>query len=166
MAARVDVTSNIREVLKEVREMRERAADLEPALRPTVARLRAMIDATFVQSAAPDGKAWKALKPATVKQKKRSGYSNKPLVRRGARGLQGQTVVRADKDAIALGFGPLVPYGMYHQFGTKRTPKRPPLPIAGTPAAPTLMGGKRVAEIMKKASDDIARYLFGKRGER
>lgn len=159
MQAKVDM-SQLTDHLREVEASIDRLGDLTPALDGTVAKFRAMVDAAFRSSTAPDGKPWKALSPKYLERKLQQGYSSKPLIRRGARGLQGQVTIQAVKDGIEFGIGPLVPYGVFHQFGGNKIPQRSFLPFEGTPDAPRIMRAPKVRVILEDLLERVTRWVF------
>lgn len=68
---------------------------------------------------------WAALAPSTLRQKARQGYPSTPLVRTGyyrrvSESLRG---LRVRRNVLELDSP--VPYAIYHEFGTRRIPRRP-----------------------------------------
>lgn len=145
---------------KALDEVRRRLANLEPGLRVPAEIIKREIDQAFLGSRAPDGVAWAPLAPATLARKRAQGFSIKPLIRRGARGLRGQIVSRATQRGIRVGIGPLTPYGVFHQYGTVRIPARPFLPVRGTPSAPVLMTAGPMARALTEIRKAIVKYLL------
>jgi phage gpG-like protein len=67
---------------------------------------------------------WAPLKPSTLKEKKRKGYSSTPLIRTG----HYRQSFRSFYDNDGAGVGSEVPYSKYHETGTQHLPARPALP--------------------------------------
>ena len=86
---------------------------------------------------------WPPLKPRTIAEKKRLGYPSTPLVRTGALRKQ----IRHPKVTYKNGNIDVTiaqpEYWQYHQTGTARMPKRPPIMITDRQA-------KRIGEQLAK----------------
>ena len=67
---------------------------------------------------------WLPLKPSTLKEKKRLGYSALPLIRTGHL----RQSFRPFYDNDQAGTGSEVPYSKYHETGTQHLPQRAMLP--------------------------------------
>lgn len=70
--------------------------------------------------------AWQPLKPSTLKEKRRKGYSSTPLIRTG----HYRQSFRQFYDNDQAGVGSEVPYSKYHETGTRFLPQRAALPPA------------------------------------
>lgn len=78
---------------------------------------------------------WAPLKQATIDEKVRNGLD--PRILRATERLRMSLIDKFDADHIeeplsptSLRFGSRVPYGIFHQTGTSRMPKRPPLELS------------------------------------
>jgi phage gpG-like protein len=67
---------------------------------------------------------WAPLKPSTLKEKQRKGYSSTPLTRTG----HYRQSFRSFYDNDQAGVGSEVPYSKYHETGTRFLPQRAALP--------------------------------------
>lgn len=76
---------------------------------------------------------WAALADSTVAEKARKGQS--PQILRATGALMDSLIDKFDPNHIerlspnTLTFGSMIPYGGYHQTGTSRMPKRPPVAL-------------------------------------
>lgn len=147
-------------VAKDIKAAREGLRNLNPVLRVMAERFKSLVDASFLESRSPAGTAWKPLAASTLKQKRRNRHSPKPLIRSGARGLQGQVSVEAVGNAVHFRVPGLVGYGRYHQTGGGFLPRRAFLPFDGVPGAATLAGGQRVNAIVADFGKALKRHLF------
>ena len=108
------------------------------------------IDRNFASSGRP--KHWKPLARVTLMQKLKAGYSLMPLIRSGARGLQGSISSRTRNNKLAIGTS--IAYGRIHQFGGFAGRNR----RVFIPARPYLVFQE---EDLKRIEILIARYLAG-----
>ena len=130
-------------VLQRIEQLRARASDLRPVMEDIGAVMERNVQARFDLKEDPGGRRWAPLAAATRASYDRAdrstGRGGKPEVRhRGTllerTGLMRQSLsTRASSDEVEIGFGrePAV----YHEFGTKRMPRRGLLtadPNAGT----------------------------------
>jgi len=147
--------------------------DLRPVLKVTAEQLKSLTDESFATSTSPDGTPFAPLAESTLKQKLKKGYSAKPLIRRGARGLKGATHATAKKDRILVGVAPTAPHGAYHQQGKgvssgaygvgiagrgHNLPRRAFLPFTRSGA---LMPGPKIKAITDDMERRLRLYLFG-----
>lgn len=73
---------------------------------------------------------WPPLAPSTLADKARHGYPEDPLVRTGdLKESLTNPAVAAHRTHKQLTWGTDIPYAPYHQTGTPRMPKRPPLDL-------------------------------------
>lgn len=72
----------------------------------------------------PYGDKWSPLSPATIAEKQRKGYPSKILTRRGKLSVSFKVLVRGNTVRIAS----TSPESQYHQYGTRKMPKRQILP--------------------------------------
>ncbi len=96
----------------------ERSSDLSPALKQGRLVMLASVNKNFAQSGRP---AWAPLRPATLKQKKRLGYSSAPLIRNGQ--LKRSIAGKVTRNSLRIGTA--VPYAKFHQLGTSKMKARP-----------------------------------------
>lgn len=93
-----------------------------------VPALFARFDEIFEKEGAVGGAPrWKPLRPATLAEKRRRGYRLEILQRKGRlrRAYTGRSSdTRIDITANTLRFQNRVPYGIYHERGGRRLPKR------------------------------------------
>jgi len=97
----------------------------------------------FKQGTDPYGKAWKPLRPSTLK----SGRHPPPLTDSGR--LRDGTLAQPMRGAgvqIVVG----APYGVFHQYGTRRMARRPILPTGAMPKAWSAIIRASVSRILKK----------------
>lgn len=80
----------------------------------------------FQQGGGLQTPAWVPLKPSTLKEKQRKGYSSTPLIRTG----HYRQSFRQFYDNSQAGVGSEVPYSKYHETGTRFLPQRAALPPA------------------------------------
>lgn len=150
---------------KRIEGAQQRMKDLSPALKVPAERFRALVDQSFRKSTGPDGKAWPKLDDRYAKRKAKQGYSSKPLIRRGARGMQGLIGIEATPTGVKLATSPLTPYAPVHQFGGGDVPRRPFLPVSGTPRRPRIMDSPAVRKILDEMRARIEHYIVtGKSG--
>lgn len=64
---------------------------------------------------------WLGLKPATLEQKRKLGYSDKPLIRRGG-GQSLYSSITVQSDASSATVGTNIKYAAIHQFGGQTRP--------------------------------------------
>jgi phage gpG-like protein len=100
----------------------------------------------FQQAGGLQTPSWQPLKPSTMKQKARLGYSGTPLIRTG----HYRQSFRPFSDNNQAGVGSEVPYSVYHEQGTATIPQRAALP----PASVALDYAIRIYE---RWADSIAR---------
>ena len=120
----IQIEFNDAEVQRGLKRLIAAGADLSPAMRVIATHLADRAEDAFAQQASPGGQTWPPLKPATVKDREREGYTPiKPLQRSGA-------LVRsilADWDEHTAVAGTNLIYAATHQFGDeeRNTPSRP-----------------------------------------
>lgn len=127
-----------------------RLRDMSPLTRVLAEDVKTLIDDSFAQSRSPDGSPWEALKPSTVKRRRQG--SSTPLVDTGT--LRGSVSARGTTTGVMFGAG--ASYAPFHQFGTRRVPSRPFLPV--TPSGDFMRSGPAATELaaIKRA---IVEYL-------
>lgn len=123
---RIDIDD--REVRQALADLARRVADMTPALRAIGQEMETRIATRFEARRDPAGRPWAPLRPATEAAKRGRGS----ILYRTGEMLDSRTH-RAGPFEVAVGFGK--PYAAYHEFGTKRMPRRGLLmadPQAGT----------------------------------
>ena len=127
--------------------MMRRSENLTPAMKVGAEAIVRLIANTFQKSASPTGEKWEDLDPKTVKKRKKN--SDKPLLdsTRLSRSL-----LNASYGARSIKFGTNVEYAGFHQFGTRRIPARPFMPI-------TAQGELTMAGPAKLVFDRISRQV-------
>lgn len=120
---------------RELMRFKARGMDMAPAFRKVVKYLRRVESRQFTSQGANSG-GWTPLASSTVAYKAKHGYDprilhrtlrlRKSLTREGAP----DSVVRISRDEMF--YGSSVPYGVFHQRGTRHMPKRRPVEL--TPA--------------------------------
>lgn len=148
------------EALAKVRRARAALRDMTGPLSVLAEGLRAVIAESFRTSTEASGAAFPRLAPSTLRQKKRARYSPKPLVRRGARGLEGLVAVQVmDKSRVRVSVPASVGYGRYHQLG-EGVPRRRFLPFVGVPGGETLMGGAKIARVKQAFEHALRQHVW------
>ena len=99
--------------------LRERLSDMTPVMESIGARLEARISARFETQSDPLGSAWHPWAASTVKTYPKDG--NKRILDRYGDMLRSLNW-QANESSVQVGFG--APYAVYHEFGTKRMPRR------------------------------------------
>ena len=94
---------------------------------------------------------WPELKESTKKQKARLKLSSKPLQAHGTlkRSLSTSGILADDTSAS---FDDGTEYGVYHQYGTRKMPARPFVPVTGefgSDATPTPAALKNMVDVME-----------------
>ena len=92
--------------------------DTEDVLKDVGEELRSIVINNFVNSVDPYGNAWKELSPQTIRRK----GSSKPLIDTGT--LMNSIDYNVSGRILKLFTGAEAPYGVYHQEGTGRIPRR------------------------------------------
>ncbi|MEW9901041.1 phage virion morphogenesis protein [Chitinivorax sp. PXF-14] len=94
------------------------AADASPVMRVVAGIMHEAVMQNFDQGGRP---AWAGLKPATLAQKRKQGYSATPLTRRGGgQSLRSSITSQADGNSAMVGTN--VKYAAIHQFGGQTRP--------------------------------------------
>lgn len=155
---KIDASELRTKIGKVVDGWQERTKDLSPALKVSAAEYQSAIDKTFATSGGIDGTPFPALKPATVARKKADGYSPKPLVRRGARGLQGSVFAEPTKSSVRI--GAREPHALYQLFGWRHREPSKFLPIGGSPEQPTLIVTGKAGQLLDKLKTRVLKYIL------
>ena len=126
--------------------MMRRSENLTPAMKVGAESIQRLIQKTFQTSASPTGEKWDDLDPETIKRRRKK--SNIPLVDTGKLRLSMAT----SYGARTITFGTNTKYAGFQQFGTRRIPARPFMPI-------TAQGELTMAGPAKIVFDRISRQV-------
>ncbi|MCM8595367.1 phage virion morphogenesis protein, partial [Accumulibacter sp.] len=111
---KVDTTA----VTQALERLARSAADTSPVMRAIAGVMHDAVMENFQQGGRP---AWVPLKPATLAQKRKLGYGDKPLIRRGGgQSLYSSITSRSDQNSAVVGTD--VVYAAIHQFGGRTAP--------------------------------------------
>jgi phage virion morphogenesis protein len=147
--------SGLEEMAGDIAAAAARAADLSPVTKPAAERLRSIITLSFSQSKSPLGEPWRPLAESTV-ARRRMG-SSKPLIDTGL--LRKSVATRGEKQGVVFGVsGSAGEYAQFHQFGTRKIPRRAFMPTdaSGKPVFDSGSARKWIEQTMKAALDYIA----------
>lgn len=103
-----------------IQALSKRINNIKPALHEIGQLMLASTDENFEKEQNIYGVKWKANTPATQRYKASRGFIMKVLQRRGM--LRSSINYKVMNDGVSVGTN--VVYGQYHQYGTKRLPKR------------------------------------------
>lgn len=145
----IEIEIDDREVRQALNDLARRVADLSPAMRAIGQELETRIAERFERQRDPAGRPWAPLKGATLAKKKGRGSI---LYHTGD--LLDSRTHRAGRDFVEVGFGK--PYAAYHEFGTRKMPRRGLL--MADPNARTLGEADRAA-IIETLADYLADAL-------
>lgn len=160
MEVKVDASA-LEDLANAIGDAAERAADLTPVTKPAAERLRGIITLSFSQSKGPNGEAWRPLAPSTVERRRKG--SSKPLIDTGL--LRKSIAVKGEKQAVTFGVsGSANQYAPFHQFGTKRIPRRPFLPTdeAGKP----VFDGGKARQWIQRTMTEVLDYIANGGGKK
>lgn len=167
----IDITLDDREVRAALDRLQNRLANMRPVMRAIATELEARVEARFETATDPAGRPWAPLKASTLtaylsrgkgNYRKDGSLSKKGAARLASRkplydtgDLLGSLTSSASRSEARVGFG--VPYAAYHEFGTKRMPRRGML--MGDPQARTLGEADRqaVLDTLREAIERAAR---------
>ncbi len=93
-------------------------ADASPAMRAVAGIMHDAVMENFERGGRPE---WAGLLPATLAQKRKLGYSDKPLIRRGG-GQSLHSSVTQQSDSTSAVVGTNIKYAAIHQFGGQTRP--------------------------------------------
>jgi phage virion morphogenesis protein len=115
------ITINIddRSVLDALQALRGRVEDMRPTFDEIGMEIETRVSARFETQRDPAGRPWAAWAPSTRKSYPKAG-NGRILDRMGD--MMGSLLHQADKDGVTIGFGK--DYAIYHEFGTKKMPRR------------------------------------------
>ena len=106
-----------REVRQALDKLSRRVSDMTPAMRAIGQELETRLAERFEKQRDPAGRPWAPLKPVTERAKRGRGSI---LYHTGE--LLDSRTHRAGPLEVEVGFGK--PYAAYHEFGTKKMPRR------------------------------------------
>ncbi|GHT93922.1 hypothetical protein AGMMS49545_14310 [Betaproteobacteria bacterium] len=106
-------------VLDRLARLSQRMADLTPVMAGIGAALKTRISNRFETETDPDGNPWAGWSPATIKTYPEDG--NLTILDRHGKMLDSLTV-ETTATSVTVGFAE--PYATYHEYGTKKMPRR------------------------------------------
>lgn len=115
----ITISFDDRSVIAALRQLQGNVGDMTPAMNEIGMELEGRISARFEAERDPSGQAWKPWATSTAKAYPKSG--NKRILDRTSDMLRSLNY-QADRDSVTVSFG--VDYAIYHEFGTKRMPRR------------------------------------------
>lgn len=114
----IEIKLNTAEVASAMERLAKAAADASPVMRVVAGIMHDAVMENFAQGGRP---AWTGLLPATLAQKRKQGYSDKPLIRRGGgQSLYSSITQQADGNSAVVGSN--IKYAAIHQFGGQTRP--------------------------------------------
>lgn len=119
---------------RQLRTVSDRASDLRPAFEEAHERFREIMQVRFATGGGPPSGPWAPLKKSTVERKARLGLDPRVLhatlrLRTSLTKLRGTGgTLQMNKDGLTM--GSKVPYGRFHQTGTRRMVARPPVGLS------------------------------------
>ena len=125
MQIRIDIDTA--PVAEAITRLRQRASDLSPFMADAAETLYTITDESFDAQASPAGAPWTPLASATLRAKR----TDKILYESG--NLRGSLYADSSATEAHIGIGATAhgyPYGIVHQFGSRRIPARPFLPLS------------------------------------
>lgn len=144
-------------VLEQLSTLARKMGDLTPAMQEIGADLDAAIHKRFLAQADPNGAQWAPLSPATLANRAKTGTVGGILQQYGT--MLASLSYEAGASSVRVGF--TQPYAMYHETGTKATPKRAAMPrrgiLLGDPVANTL-GAADQAMVLDVISSYLAKF--------
>lgn len=137
-------------LLRAVNALQAHLQDLTQPMRDVGQALEGQVSQRFMTITDPNGGAWARLSKATLAQRAKNGTTGNILDEHGTM-LQSLSW-QSDKKTATVGFAQ--PYATYHEWGTKRMPRRGLL--MANPDAGTLGAGD-----LELVLDVLADYLSG-----
>lgn len=125
------------DLLRALKALEAQAQDLSAPLADVGQALESAVSGRFETETDPNGSAWVKLSDATLARRAKNGTTGNKLHEHGT--MQGSLSWQSDAKTAQVGFGQ--PYAAYHEWGTKRMPRRGLLmadPDAGTLGADDL----------------------------
>lgn len=167
----IDIQLDDREVREALARLQARLADLSPVMSAIATALEAGVEKRFETATDPAGRPWAPLKPSTLAAYLARGKGNRKkdgsLSKKGRERLASRRPLYDTGDLLRsvsssftrsearVGFA--VDYAAYHEYGTKKMPRRGLL--MADPAARTLgeVDRQAVLDIIREALQDAAR---------
>ncbi|GHU27519.1 hypothetical protein AGMMS50256_07570 [Betaproteobacteria bacterium] len=118
MSIQIELIGN-KTVLERLSQLAARMDDMTPVMTEIGAELKARISNRFETQTDPDGKKWTGWAPSTIKSYPKDG-NHTILDRHGD--MLDNLGYQADKNTVTVGFGS--PYAAFHEFGTRKMPRR------------------------------------------
>lgn len=167
----ISITLDDREVRRALERLSKLLADMTPVMRAIATELEARVEQRFETATDPSGRPWAPLASSTISawldrskgNRRRDGSltkkgrqrlaSRRPLYDTGD--MLGSLTSSYTRDEATVGFG--VTYAAYHEYGTRRMPRRGLL--MADPIARTLGEADRSAllDILREALEKAAR---------
>jgi phage gpG-like protein len=119
----IKVTVKASEVQKRLRDYALRVKDTNVPNKRAAAQMQSWVTRNFNSAGKLVG-GWAPLKPSTLREKRRLGYSSKPLFRTGT--LRASLLAFFDERRV--GVKSESPIAQYHEHGTSRMPQRRLIP--------------------------------------
>lgn len=140
----ITITVQDRQVTETLQRLLARLADLTPAMRGIGMELESAVSDRFETKTDPSGATWAPWAKSTRRRYPDDG--NGTLLDRYGDMLDSLNH-QADQDSVSVGFG--MPYAAYHEWGTRKMPRRGLLTT--DPDAPSLgdEDARRVLEILE-----------------
>lgn len=167
----IEITIDDRAVRAALERLQRRLADMTPVMQAIATALEANVEKRFETATDPAGRRWKRLAASTLSawldrdkgnRRKDGSLSKKGRERLASRrplydtgDLLGSLTSSASRSEARVGFG--VPYAAYHEYGTKKMPRRGLL--MADPAARALGKADRreVLSILREALESAAK---------
>ncbi len=166
----IDLDLDDREVRAALQRLQQRLTDLTPVMKAIATALEAQVEKRFETATDPAGRPWAPLAPSTLAAWLDRGKGNRKkdgsLTKKGRQRLSSRKPLYDTGDLLGslnssftrsearVGFG--VPYAAYHEYGTKKMPRRGLL--MANPQSRTLGEADRreVLDILRDALESAA----------
>lgn len=137
----IDITIDDREVRQVLERLSRRLSDMGPAMRAIATELEARVERRFETETDPAGRRWPQLADSTLMQVMRRAAGGDPRKKRGG-GTKAKAIGALARKRILYDTGDLLggltssytrsearvgfgqPYAAFHEFGTKKMPRR------------------------------------------
>ena len=152
----LEIETDDREVQSYLGKLTARLQGLDPLMHAIAGRVEGAIEQSFDESAAPDGSAWAALAPSTIRKKRRLGQNARILVASGKGNasirvtVTGNTITCTFDDHMG-----------HHQRGTRLLPKRQFVPEPEDIATTTALGQQIEQDIENYLSPNLFQFMRG-----
>lgn len=114
----IEIKIDTEKVSAALARLQKAAVDASPVMAAIAGVMHDAVMENFEQSGRPK---WLGLQPATLAQKRKQGYSDKPLIRRGG-GQSLYSSITVQSDATSASVGTNIKYAAIHQFGGQTRP--------------------------------------------